>query len=196
MTTTDTPRRPPRTTGYENLRDRLISQHARQECYIRDRWYSQLVAAQDSARRARNWVYVSRFVSAAGIAVLPPVLALEAYSGPHDMRLCILGATISIVVAISGGVLSITRVQQRWRLYHSLRENLGRLGWELAGPGGVNFCQFRASVERCLCMAEIVYQSSVAIVAAAEASPPRARVGRPSPRPSHGACRSWRDADG
>jgi hypothetical protein len=172
MTTTEmrTMRRT-RTTGYEGLRDRLVALHPKQRCYIEERWYFQLAAAQQSARRARDWVYVSRFVSAAGVALLPPVLALEAYSGRDNAPLCALAAALSIVVAVSGGILSIARVQQRWRLYHSLRENLGRLGWELASPGGVNFCQFRLAVERCLCMAEIVYQSSVAVVAAPEAGP-------------------------
>jgi hypothetical protein len=165
----------PRRTGYEGLRDQLVTEQPKHECYIVDRWYCELAGAQRKARCARNWVYISRFVSLAGVAVLPPIITFETFNGAENAALSFLALIVSVIVAFSGGILSVTRVQQRWRLYHSLGEKLARTGWELANRG-CTFCSFRSSIERDLATAEAVYQSSVAIVTAPEPAP------QPSPK--------------
>ena len=165
-------------SGFERLRDHLVAEQPKHEDYIVDRWYYQLTDAQRKARSARNWVYISRFVSLAGVAVLPPIITVETLSGAGNGTLSFLVLIISVTVALSGGILSVTRVQQRWRLYHSLREKLARTGWELANRG-CTFCTFRVSVERDLAAAEAVYESSVAIIAAPDNAP------QPEPRRDH-----------
>ena len=157
-------------SGFERLRDHLVAEQPKHEDYIVDRWYCQLTDAQRRARSARNWVYFSRFVSLAGVAVLPPIITVETLTGAGNGTLSCLALIISVAVALSGGILSVTRVQQRWRLYHSLREKLARTGWDSANRS-CTFCAFRVSVERDLATAEAVYESSVAIVTAPEAAP-------------------------
>ncbi|MDD7937963.1 DUF4231 domain-containing protein [Actinomycetospora lutea] len=153
-----------RRSGYEGLRDDLVAAHPQHARFLQDRWYHHLTTSQRAADRARNWVYVSRFVSVAGLALLPAIVTLQG-SHPLSLALQSLAIVTSVLVALSGGVLSIARVHERWRLSHGLQEKLGRAGWDLIHCPA-SFAVFHATVERDLAAAELVYQSSVAAVAA------------------------------
>jgi hypothetical protein len=153
-----------RPSGYEGLRDDLAAAHPKHARFLRDRWYHHLTTSQRAACRARNWVYISRFVSVAGLALLPAIVTLQS-SHPQSLLLQILAIVTSVLVALSGGILSIARVHERWRLNHGLQEKLGRAGWDLINCPA-SFSVFHATVERDLAAAELVYQSSVAAVAA------------------------------
>ena len=161
-----------RSTRYEELRDHLVDRHKAHDChvwYIKHRWYRRLADARTKARWARNWVYISRFVSLAGVAVLPPIITLETYQRAGNAVPPSLALIVSVTVALSGGILTVARVQQRWRLYYSLEGKLEQAGWKLFN--GCSFCTFRDSVEQNLAAAEAVYESSVAIVTAPDAAP-------------------------
>jgi hypothetical protein len=182
MDTQTTERRRPRRrpSGYEGLRDDLVAAHPAQARYLRDRWYFHLTASQRAASCARTWVYASRFVSVAGLAVLPAIVTLQG-TRPGSLGLQVLATVTSVVVALSGGVLSIARVHERWRLGRGLQEKLGRAGWDLLHRPG-SFAVFHERVERDLAAAELVYRSSVAAVtepaAAADDVRSRGQAGR------------------
>lgn len=153
-----------RLSGYEGLRDDLVAAHPDQARFLCDRWYYHLTVSQRAARHARNWVYASRFVSVAGLALLPAIVTLQG-SHPESLFLQITAIVTSVVVALSGGILSIARVHERWRLNHGLQEKLGRAGWDLI-DSPASMPVFREAVERGLAAAELVYQSSVATASA------------------------------
>jgi hypothetical protein len=179
-TTTGRRRRP---SGYEGLRDDLVAAHPDRARFLCDRWYHHLTAAQRAARWARSWVYASRFVSVAGLALLPAIVTLQGLH-PESLVLQVLAILTSVVVALAGGILSIAKVTERWRLNHGLQEKLGRAGWDLLHRPA-SFAVFLETVERDLAAAELVYQSSVAAVAApGEDEGPATRGVRPAgPRP-------------
>ena len=157
-------RSPRRPSGYEGLRDDLVAAHPERARFLCDRWYYHLTTSQRAACRARNWVYASRFVSVAGLALLPAIVTLQS-SHAQNVSLQFLAVVTSVVVALSGGILSIARVHERWRLNRGLQEKLGRAGWDLLHRPAT-YPVFLETVERDLAAAELVYQSSVAAVAA------------------------------
>jgi hypothetical protein len=151
-----------RRSGYEGLRDDLVGAHPEHARFLGDRWYYHLTMSQRAACRARNWVYASRFFSVAGLALLPAIVTLQS-SHPQSLSLQVLAIVTSVLVALSGGILSIARVHERWRLNHGLQEKLGRAGWNLIHRPA-SFALFHETVERDLAAADLVYQSSVTAV--------------------------------
>jgi hypothetical protein len=176
-----------RLSGYEGLCDDLVAAHPEHARFLRDRWFYHLTTAQRASCCARTWVYLSRFVSVAGLALLPAIVTLQS-GRPEDGALQILAVVTSMIVALSGGVLGIARVHERWRLNHGLQEKLGRAGWDLLDRPA-SFAVFRATVERELATAELVYQSGV--TSAAVPGDGESARGGSGPRPvalSHGAA--------
>jgi hypothetical protein len=149
-----------RRTGYEGLRDDLVAAHPEHARFLGDRSYYHLTMSQRAACSARNWVYASRFASVAGLALLPAIVTLQS-SHPQSVFLQVLAIVTSVLVALSGGILSIARVHERWRLNDGLQEELGQAGWNLIHRPAC-FAHFHGSVERDLAAADLVYQSSVA----------------------------------
>ena len=151
-----------RRSGYEGLRDDLVAAHPEHARFLGDRWYYHLTRSQRAACSARNWVYASRLASVAGLALLPAIVTLQS-NHPQSLSLQVLALVTSVLVALSGGILSIARVHERWRLNHGLQEKLGQAGWNLIHRPA-SFPHFHETVERDLAAADLVYQSSVAAV--------------------------------
>jgi uncharacterized protein DUF4231 len=139
---------------YEPLKEEMLALCASQaeSRYITDRWLERLKTAYAAGHRARDHVYVGRFLSIGAATVLPAVVSAQAAFRTGWWTVAAVG--LSLVVALSGGFVEITRSRQRWQLYRRLRGELETAGWELCfqpteAPGH-GFDHFRARVEAAL----------------------------------------------
>jgi len=118
----------------------LEQQYSEQEqrAYLRLRWAETLIRAYRHQRRSRNRYVVARMLPIAGGTLLP-VLVAGQMRGPdgiqHDV-LSGLAIGISLLVALSTGLIEITKLDYRWRLYQRLRYDLEHLGWFLSQRRG------------------------------------------------------------
>ena len=139
---------------YESLKEELLALCSSQAegHYITDRWLERLKTAYTAGHRARDHVYVGRFLSIGAATVLPAVVSAQAAFRTGWWTVAAVG--LSLVVALSGGFVEITRSRQRWQLYRRLRDELEAAGWELCfGPAETprhGFEHFRTRVEAAL----------------------------------------------
>jgi hypothetical protein len=106
---------------------------AEQATYVRERWNNRVLKAEVVAKKNKQRYYVLRigFISLATLA--PPVVTAQAATrGSFQTFLGVTAIAFSLLVAISAGLLEITKPGQRWRLYQRLRYDLEGVGWELA----------------------------------------------------------------
>jgi hypothetical protein len=103
------------------------------------------------------------------------VTAQPTAEGALQTVLGAIAVAFSLLVAISAGLLEITKPGQRWRLYQRLRYDLEGLGWRLARGGqlsetndDVRFQRFVKETERLLERYASDYFSEIAQVAAAD----------------------------
>jgi hypothetical protein len=139
---------------YEPLKEELLALCTSQaeSRYITDRWLERLKTAYTAGHRARDNVYIGRFLSIGAATVLPAVVSAQAAFRTGWWTVAAVG--LSLVVALSGGFLEITRSRQRWQLYRRLRNELEAVAWELCfeptETHGHGFEHFRTRVEAAL----------------------------------------------
>jgi hypothetical protein len=117
---------------YEPLKDELLALCTSQaeSRYVTDRWLERLKTAHLAGGRARDSVYIGRFLSIGAATVLPAVVSAQAAFRTGWWTVAAVG--LSLVVALSGGFVEITRSRQRWQLYRRLRNELEAAGWNCA----------------------------------------------------------------
>ncbi len=118
-----------------------------QVAYLTDRFGFRMQLTRRNTRRARAYFFAARIVVIGSGALLPAVVTLQSQShGTAHTWLSAFAIALSVLIAIIGGLLQTSRMDQRWRLHLWVLFELRNEGWALAERHGVY--ADKASAER------------------------------------------------
>jgi hypothetical protein len=108
-----------------------------QVAYLTDRFGYCMFATLHYSLRARFYFFAARIVVIGSGALLPAVITLQSQShGTAHTWLTASAIALSVLVAITTGLLQASRMDRRWKLQHWGWIRLCREGWALAERRG------------------------------------------------------------
>jgi hypothetical protein len=108
-----------------------------QVAYLTDRFGFRMLLTHHYMRRARAYFFAARIVVIGSGALLPAVITLQSQShGTAHTWLSACAIALSVLVAITAGLLQSSRMDQRWKLHHWAWIELRNEGWALAERRG------------------------------------------------------------
>lgn len=130
-----------------------------QVAYLTDRFGFRMLLTHRYMSRTRFYFIAARIVVIGSGALLPALITLQSPShGTAHAWLSACAIVLSVLAAITGGLLQISRMDQRWKLHHWVWIGLRNEGWALAERYGAysdktpaeRFATFVARVEALL----------------------------------------------
>lgn len=108
-----------------------------QVAYLTNRFGFRMLLTHRNTRRARAYFFAARIVVIGAGTLLPAVVTLQSQShGTAHTWLSVCAIALSLVVAITAGLLQTSRMDQRWKLHHWVWIELRNEGWALAERRG------------------------------------------------------------
>lgn len=109
-----------------------------QVAYLTDRFGFRMLLTHRGTRKSRTYFFAARIAVIGSGALLPAIVTLQSQShGTAHTWLSTCAIALSVFVAITVGLLQITRMDQRWKLHHWVWIELRNEGWALAERRGV-----------------------------------------------------------